>query len=89
MIAIVKSEFNSKITNGLMDGCLIALREDGLETKELFIKEVPGAFEIPAMVKRIIKENQPNIILTLGCVIKGQTDHYHYCLLYTSDAADE
>ena len=78
MIAIVKSEFNSKITNGLMDGCLIALREDGLDTKELFIKEVPGAFEIPAMVKRIIKENQPNIILTLGCVIKGQTDHYHY-----------
>ena len=78
MIAIVKSEFNSKITNGLMDGCLIALKEDGLDTIELLIKEVPGAFEIPAMVKRIIKENQPNIILTLGCVIKGQTDHYHY-----------
>ena len=78
MIAIVKSEFNSKITNGLMDGCLIAIKEDGLDTKELLIKEVPGAFEIPAMVKRIIKENQPNIILTLGCVIKGQTDHYHY-----------
>ena len=57
MIAIVKSEFNSKITNGLMDGCLIALKEDGLNAKELLIKEVPGAVEIPAMVKRIIKEN--------------------------------
>ena len=78
MIAIVKSEFNSKITNGLMDGCLVALKEDDLDTKDLLIKEVPGAFEIPAMVKRIIRENQPNIILTLGCIIKGQTDHYHY-----------
>ena len=78
MIAIVKSEFNSKITNGLMDGCLVALKEDDLNTEDLLIKEVPGAFEIPAMVKGIIKKNQPNIILTLGCVIKGQTDHYHY-----------
>ena len=59
MIAIVKSEFNSKITNGLMDGCLVALKEDDLDTKDLLIKEVPGAFEIPAMVKRIIRKINP------------------------------
>ena len=49
MIAIVKSEFNSKITNGLMDGCLVALKEDDLDTEDLLIKEVPGAFEIPLL----------------------------------------
>ena len=38
MIAIVKSEFNSKITNGLMDGCLVALKEDDLNTEDLLIQ---------------------------------------------------
>ena len=78
MIAIVKSEFNLEITDGLMKGCLTALKEDNIDIKDLYIKKVPGAFEIPAMVKKIVNENEPNIVIALGCVIKGETDHYHY-----------
>ena len=78
MIAIVKSEFNLEITDGLMKGCITALKEDNIDVKDLYIKKVPGAFEIPAMVKKIVNENEPNIVLALGCVIKGETDHYHY-----------
>ena len=55
MIFIVKSEFNLKITDGLMKGCLTALKEDNIDVKDLYIKKVPGAFEIPAMVKKNIK----------------------------------
>ena len=78
MIAIVKSEFNLEITDGLMKGCITALKEDNIDVKDLYIKKVPGAFEIPAMVKKIVNENEPNIVIALGCVIKGETDHYHY-----------
>ena len=78
MIAIVKSEFNLEITDGLMKGCITALKEDNIDLKDLYIKKVPGAFEIPAMVKKIVNENEPNIVIALGCVIKGETDHYHY-----------
>ena len=61
-----------------MRGCLTGLKEDNIDVKDLYIKKVPGAFEIPAMVKKILNENEPNIVIALGCVIKGETDHYHY-----------
>jgi len=78
MIVIVKSEFNSKITNGLLRGCLESLKNNGFSEKDIYVKKVPGAFEIPAMVKKVIKKLKPKIVITLGCIIKGETDHYHY-----------
>tara|TARA_B100000676_G_C17456524_1_gene521651 strand:- start:127 stop:543 length:417 start_codon:yes stop_codon:yes gene_type:complete len=78
MIAIVKSQFNSQITNGLLDGCIKALKRDGFQQKDIYLRNVPGAFEIPAMVKKVIKKIDPKIVITLGCIIKGETDHYHY-----------
>ena len=79
MIAIVCSEFNSKVTNGLLKGCLVALNEDGVSSKKIDIHKVPGAFELPGKVKLLTKEDSSyDVIITLGCVIKGETDHYHY-----------
>ena len=79
MIAIVCSEFNSKVTNGLLKGCLVALNEDGVSSEKIEIHKVPGAFELPGKVKLLIKGNSSyDVIITLGCVLKGETDHYHY-----------
>ena len=79
MIAIVCSEFNSKVTDGLLKGCLVALNEDGVSSEKIEIHKVPGAFELPGKVKLLIKGNSSyDVIITLGCVLKGETDHYHY-----------
>ena len=79
MIAIVCSEFNSKVTDGLLRGCLVALNEDGISSEKIEIHKVPGAFELPGKVKLLIKGNSSyDVIITLGCVLKGETDHYHY-----------
>ena len=79
MIAIVCSEFNSKVTDGLLRGCLVALNEDGVSSEKIEIHKVPGAFELPGKVKLLIKGNSSyDVIITLGCVLKGETDHYHY-----------
>ena len=79
MIAIVCSEFNSKVTDGLLEGCLMALNKDGVSSKEIDIHKVPGAFELPGKVKLLARGNASyDAIITLGCVIKGETDHYHY-----------
>ena len=41
--------------------------------------EVPGgAFEIPVFCKRIINKHRPLIVLTIGCIIKGDTKHYDF-----------
>ena len=79
MIAIVCSEFNSKVANGLLKGCLVALNEDGVSSEKIEIHKVPGAFELPGKVKLLTKGNSSyDVIITLGCVLKGETDHYHY-----------
>ena len=79
MIAIVCSEFNSKVTDGLLKGCLVALNKDGVSSEKIEIHKVPGAFELPGKVKLLTKGNSSyDVIITLGCVLKGETDHYHY-----------
>ena len=79
MIAIVCSEFNSKVTNGLLKGCLVALNEDGVSSEKIDIHKVPGVFELPGKVRLLTKgDSSYDVIITLGCVLKGETDHYHY-----------
>ena len=79
MIAIVCSEFNSKVTDGLLKGCLVALNKNGVSSEKIDIHKVPGAFELPGKVKLLTGgDSSYDVIITLGCVIKGETDHYHY-----------
>ena len=79
MIAIVCSEFNSKVTDGLLEGCLVALSKNGVSSEKIEIYKVPGAFELPGKVKLLTRgDTSYDAIITLGCVIKGETDHYHY-----------
>ncbi len=40
--------------------------------------DVPGAYDIPGAVARNLNNKGCELVLTLGCVIKGETDHYHY-----------
>ena len=79
MFAIVKSNFNTKVTSGLLNGCLDALNKQGIEKQQIKIFEVPGAFEIPFTINKILRSRADfDIIIALGAIIKGETDHYHY-----------
>ena len=78
MIGIVVSIFNKPITDGLLEGCLKSLKENGFEEENINIFHVPGAFELPAKVKKLTENNTYDCIIALGCIIKGETDHYHY-----------
>ena len=78
MIGIVVSIFNKPITDGLLEGCIKSLKENGFEEDNINIFHVPGAFELPAKVKKLTEDNTYDCIIALGCIIKGETDHYHY-----------
>lgn len=80
MIAIVLSEFNQEVTNGLLNGCLASLKTGGFNDENVDVHKVPGAFELPAKVKFLASSEKKDYkaIIALGCVIKGETDHYHY-----------
>ncbi len=77
-IAIVYSAFHREIVEGLLAGARHALFSHGTPTSLVYEVEVPGAFEIPLMVQRLAKTKRYGVIITLGAVVKGDTDHYDY-----------
>lgn len=72
-ILIVVSQFNSMITEAMLEACLRGFEELG--EKPQFIR-VPGAMEIPLVIQDAIQKDRPDVAIALGCVIKGETDHY-------------
>ena len=78
--SIIVSRFNEFITEKLLEGCLNTLMANKIDKNNINIVKVPGAFEIPTACKWIIDENKYSAIITLGCVIRGETSHYdHIC----------
>ncbi|WP_338521576.1 6,7-dimethyl-8-ribityllumazine synthase [Candidatus Legionella polyplacis] len=77
-IGIVVSYFNYDITSLLKNSTLSYMGELGFLQKDIILIEVPGAIEIPLIVKRLAISNKVKVIITLGSVIKGNTDHYNY-----------
>ncbi len=81
--AIVAARWNAVITDRLLDGALDALLRSGAARRHIEIVRVPGAWEVPAAA-RTIAERVPafggpgavDAIITLGCLIRGETAHY-------------
>lgn len=77
-IAVVASRFNSEITDSLLAGALAALREHGASVEDVTTIRVPGAWELPQAAARAVDAGRFDAIVTLGCVIRGETPHFHY-----------
>ncbi|MEI7621140.1 MAG: 6,7-dimethyl-8-ribityllumazine synthase [Candidatus Moraniibacteriota bacterium] len=77
-IAIVVAKFNEDITGGMLKGALETLEKNGAHEKNVELVWVPGALEIPLACQRLAKTKKYQGIVALGCVIKGDTDHYYY-----------
>jgi len=77
-VAIVASRFNEFITARLIEGALDALTRHGVDSKDISIYRVPGAFEIPSLTKRIAKAGKFDSIICIGAVIRGSTPHFDY-----------
>jgi len=77
-IAVVVSRFNDDVTNGLLQGAMESLLENKVKEKNIKIIRVPGAFEIPLACQKLAMTKKYDGIIALGCIIKGETDHYYY-----------
>ena len=77
-IAIVMSRYNSFIGERLLKGCLKTLDDKGVAKDKTTLIHVPGAFEIPIVVKRLAESRKYDAIITLGAVIRGETPHFDY-----------
>jgi len=77
-IGIVASRFNSFVVDRLLTACLETLKAVGLKDDDLIVVRVPGAFEIPLAVQRLIKAGDCEAVIALGAVIRGETPHFEY-----------
>jgi 6,7-dimethyl-8-ribityllumazine synthase len=75
---IVASRFNDFICGRLIDGAVDALTRAGADEKDIIIYKVPGAFELPAMAKKLAKAGKFDAVICLGAVIRGATPHFEY-----------
>jgi 6,7-dimethyl-8-ribityllumazine synthase len=74
--AIVVARWNAVITDRLLDGALDALLRSGAKRADIDIVRVPGAWEIPAAARIIAEQQKVHAIVTLGCLLRGETAHY-------------
>ena len=74
--ALVVSRFNSFITERLLDGALLALRQCGADPQDVNVVRVPGSFEIPLAARQLAESKVYAAIVCLGCVLRGDTAHY-------------
>ncbi len=77
-IGIVASRFNEFITSKLVDGAVDTLVRHGVQEEQIEIVWVPGAFEIPAVTRKLAKRKKQDALICLGCVIRGDTPHFDY-----------
>src|SRR5271156_2533384 len=83
-IGIVVSQFNSFITDRLLNGALDALSRAGATEKQIEIIRVPGSLEIPIAAKKLADTKRFDSIICIGCVLRGETSHYDYVASETS-----
>jgi 6,7-dimethyl-8-ribityllumazine synthase len=76
--AIVASRFNEFIVKQLISGAEDMLKRHCVADEDISLYWSPGAFEIPAITKKIAETGKADSIICLGCVIKGATPHFEY-----------
>ncbi|CAI8339294.1 MAG: 6,7-dimethyl-8-ribityllumazine synthase [Formosa sp. Hel3_A1_48] len=76
-IGIVVSEWNSEVTDGLLEGALHTLVECGVSKQNITVYKVPGSFELIYAAKKV-QSSGVDAVITIGCVIQGETKHFDY-----------
>jgi 6,7-dimethyl-8-ribityllumazine synthase len=77
-IGIVVARFNSFISEKLLEGALDSLLRSGVNTDDIVVARVPGAFEIPLVAQKMAKSGRHDAVICLGAVIRGATPHFDY-----------
>jgi 6,7-dimethyl-8-ribityllumazine synthase len=77
-IAIINGRFNHIITDRLVEGAKDAFIRHGGNEKNLDLILVPGAFELPFALEKILNSGKYDAVCCLGAVIRGATPHFDY-----------
>jgi 6,7-dimethyl-8-ribityllumazine synthase len=75
-IAIVVGRFNGFVVESLLRAALDTLGRAGIDAADITVSHVPGALEIPLVVKKYAAGGKHDAVIALGAVIRGSTPHF-------------
>ena len=82
-VAVAVSRFNGFITDHLLDSAVNTWIRLGGQESNLTIVRVPGSLELAVTTKKLACSGSFAAVVCLGCVIRGQTDHYDHVVEQT------
>ncbi len=77
-VGIVYAEWNEEITHALRDGAVKTLLDNGVKENDITVVSVPGSFELIYGASQMVKSNNYDAVIAIGCVIRGDTPHFDY-----------
>jgi 6,7-dimethyl-8-ribityllumazine synthase len=70
-IAFIQSCWHSDIVNRGRDAFLMEMKRQGIAAKSIDVLEVPGAFELPLLAKKLALSNRYRAVVACGFVVNG------------------
>ena len=74
-VAIVASAYHASVVGPMVDGARRAFVELGGDERGVEQISAPGAFELPVLAAGAARSRRFDAVVTLGCIIKGETRH--------------
>lgn len=74
-IGIVVSRYNLNITGKLLQGAIDTLQSNGVPADHIIVVWAPGAWELPLLCQDLVEKPDVSAVISLGCVIRGETTH--------------
>ena len=74
-VEIIWSRYNDD-SNNVKNSCLNRLNKIDDKLIDVNEHDVPGAYELPVLAKNLILRRQPDVIIALGAIIRGETAHF-------------
>ena len=75
---LIAARFNGFVVEQLVAGATDALNRHGVADDRIDLVRVPGSYEIPLVAQQLGKSGKYAAVICLGCVIRGDTDHYDH-----------
>lgn len=88
-IAIVVSRFNDYLTEHMLKAAVNTFTRLGGDPEHLTVVHVPGSLELAVTAKKLAESGRFDAVVCLGCVIRGETDHYDHVVEQTAKGIGE
>ena len=77
-VAIAAAEWNAEITDALLKGAVDTLLRNGVKEENIYVARVPGTVELTFASQQMAEFYQPDAVIAIGCVVRGDTPHFDY-----------